>query len=194
MNTDHAMSVVAYAHMWFEKSGIAATRRAKFKGFLMLSISNLCMSYGKQSVLKNINLQIETGLFGLLGPNGAGKSTLMKIIATALPAQSGEIQFDGCEVLAQPQQLRQQLGYLPQEFGGYPGISAYKLLEHSAIIKGVTTKSQRKEQIDYLLHKGLCLLDDDVQVFPLVGEVLHFFLFYTYQGYSLYLFYLYRLK
>ena len=119
----------------------------------MLNITNLSMNYGKQQVLKNINLQIQPGLFGLLGPNGAGKSTLMKILASILQPQTGKVQFKQLDILQQPQQLRQQLGYMPQEFGGYPGVSAYRLLEHIAIVKGVSDKQQRKAQIDYLLNK-----------------------------------------
>lgn len=117
----------------------------------MLAIRNLSKQYGEQTVLKDLTLTLDTGLFGLLGPNGAGKSTLMSIIATLQQPTSGEVFFDDINVTANPQALRQQLGYLPQDFGVYDNISAEKLLHYLAKIKGLG--SERSEQIDYLLSK-----------------------------------------
>ncbi|NLR90225.1 MULTISPECIES: ABC transporter ATP-binding protein [Flammeovirga] len=103
--------------------------------------------------LRNINLEIENGMFGLLGPNGAGKSSLMRTIATLQSPDSGTIELNGLNVLENQDQLRQVLGYLPQEFGVYPRITAQELLDHLAILKGVTNKKERKELIGYLLQK-----------------------------------------
>lgn len=120
----------------------------------MLQISNLSKTYenGVQA-LKNVNLTIENGMFGILGPNGAGKSTLMRTIATLQSADEGEITFDGVNIAKSPQLLRSRLGYLPQEFGVYPRISAIDLLDHLAILKGIADKQMRREQIDALLQQ-----------------------------------------
>lgn len=97
----------------------------------MLSIQNLNKTYpnGTQA-LNNVNLEIHKGMFGLLGPNGAGKSTLMRTIATLQIADSGTIDFDGIDVFSQPEELRKVLGYLPQDFGVYPKVSAEMMLNH----------------------------------------------------------------
>jgi ABC-2 type transport system ATP-binding protein len=120
----------------------------------MLTIRNLSKTYdnGVQA-LKNVSLDIETGMFGLLGPNGAGKSTLMKIIATLQEPSHGQISFDNKDILQNPTIVRERLGYLPQEFGVYPKISAYDLLNHIAILKGVLSNSDRKEQVNSLLQQ-----------------------------------------
>ena len=104
----------------------------------MLSIKNLNKTYpnGTQA-LNNVNLEIHKGMFGLLGPNGAGKSTLMRTIATLQIADSGTIEFDGIDVFSQPEELRKVLGYLPQDFGVYPKVSAEMMLNHIAKIKGI---------------------------------------------------------
>jgi ABC-type multidrug transport system ATPase subunit len=122
----------------------------------MLTIRNLCKSYSSESkndvkALNNINLDINSGMFGLLGPNGAGKSSLMRTIATLQQPDSGQILFNGHDVLTQPENIRPVLGYLPQEFGVYPGMSAFSLLEHFALLKGLSNKQQRREQIEALL-------------------------------------------
>ena len=111
-----------------------------------LKITNLSKTYpnGVQA-LKNIDLTIPTGMFGLLGPNGAGKSTLMRTIATLQEADTGEIILDGMDVLNQKNDVRKQLGYLPQEFGVYPKISAEMMLDHFANLKGVINKKERKD-------------------------------------------------
>lgn len=118
----------------------------------VLALNNISKSFKSQKVLVDVNFSIENGLFGLLGPNGAGKSTLMKIIATLEIPDNGTAVLNGTDIVKQPELIREQLGYLPQEFGVYPHLSAVQLLDHFAIFKGVTDKKQRKQQIDYLLN------------------------------------------
>jgi ABC-2 type transport system ATP-binding protein len=103
--------------------------------------------------LKNINLTIKQGMFGLLGPNGAGKSSLMRTIATLQEADSGTIQLGDINVLTQKEEVRKILGYLPQEFGVYPKVDAVTLLDHLAVLKGISIKKERKELVESLLHK-----------------------------------------
>jgi ABC-type multidrug transport system ATPase subunit len=118
----------------------------------MLTIKNLSKTYDNGvKALDDVSLEIPKGMFGLLGPNGAGKSSLMRTIATLQNADSGNIDFDGIDVFNDPQALRQRLGYLPQDFGVYPRISAYELLDHLAILKGIKSKVERKEAVDGLL-------------------------------------------
>lgn len=118
-----------------------------------LEIKNLSKTYTNGvKAMQNLSMQTGNGMFGLLGPNGAGKSTLMKTIAGLQPADSGEIIFNGVNVLNNPLFIKKQLGYLPQDFGVYPKLSAYQLLHHLAILKGVD-KSGCKEQILSLLQK-----------------------------------------
>ena len=123
----------------------------------MLSINDITKTYANGvKALNGVNLSISKGMFGLLGPNGAGKSSLMRTIATLQQPDTGSIVFDGTDVLTQPNELRQRLGYLPQDFGVYPRISAYDLLDHLAILKGLSNKAQRKEAVDGLLaHTNL---------------------------------------
>jgi ABC-type multidrug transport system ATPase subunit len=119
-----------------------------------LIISNLEKTYPNGvKAINNISLRVGKGMFGLLGPNGAGKSSLMRTIATLQNPDSGSITFDGINVLQQPQELRKRLGYLPQEFGVYPKISAETLLDHLATLKGITNSSERREVVKYLLNK-----------------------------------------
>ena len=120
----------------------------------MLTINNLSKTYpnGVQA-LKGVSLDIERGLFGLLGPNGAGKSTLMRTLATLQEPDTGEILFDGLDVVRDPEAHRRHLGYLPQDFGVYPGVSAYDLLEHLAVLKGVAERKARREQVEALLEQ-----------------------------------------
>jgi len=103
--------------------------------------------------LKDVTLSIGNGLFGLLGPNGAGKSTLMRTLATLQEPDAGRIQLDGQDVLADPQSHRRRLGYLPQDFGVYPGVPAATLLDHLALLKGVSDRAQRAEQVNALLQR-----------------------------------------
>mgnify|MGYP005812722203 CR=1 FL=1 len=120
----------------------------------MLTITNLNKTYNNGvKALNQVNLSIDSGLFGLLGPNGAGKSSLMRTIASLQGVDSGEIIFAGNSVLDKPQQLRNQLGYLPQEFGVYPRVSAFNLLDHFAVLKGITNKSERHQQVSALLEQ-----------------------------------------
>lgn len=118
----------------------------------MLTINGLSKTYDNGvKALDNVSLTIPKGMFGLLGPNGAGKSSLMRTIATLQDADSGSISFDGIDVLKDPQALRERLGYLPQDFGVYPRISAYELLDHLAILKGLKNSAERKEAVEGLL-------------------------------------------
>lgn len=119
-----------------------------------LKIENLSKTYSNGvQALKNVSLTIPTGMFGLLGPNGAGKSTLMRTIATLQEADSGSIMLDGLDVLKEKHEVRKVLGYLPQEFGVYPKISAEALLDHFAVLKGVANKKERKELVQALLQQ-----------------------------------------
>ncbi len=103
-----------------------------------LSINNLSKTYANGVVaLDDVSLDIPTGLFGLLGPNGAGKSTLMRTIATLQEADSGEITFEGIDVLRQKSEIKRVLGYLPQNFGFYPKDTGYDLLDHFTLLKGI---------------------------------------------------------
>ncbi len=119
-----------------------------------LKINHLSKTYpnGVQA-LKDVSLEIGTGMFGLLGQNGAGKSTLMRTIATLQDPDQGEIEFNGIDVLRQPQELRKVLGYLPQEFGVYPSVTAEELLHHIADMKGITDRSDRQTIVESLLEK-----------------------------------------
>lgn len=120
----------------------------------MLQISNLSKTYpnGVQA-LKDVTLNISNGMFGLLGPNGAGKSSLMRTIATLQDADSGTITFDGIDVMQNKQELRKTLGYLPQEFGVYPKVSAEEMLHYIARLKGVNNDKERKELVKSLLEQ-----------------------------------------
>jgi len=103
--------------------------------------------------LNNINLTINKGMFGLLGPNGAGKSTLMRTVATLQDPDSGSIHLGEIDAVKEKTELRKVLGYLPQDFGFYPKVSALKLLEHFAVLKGITNKKERRELVDALLEQ-----------------------------------------
>ena len=119
----------------------------------MLSIAHLSKTYPNGvRAIHDVTLQIDKGLFGLLGPNGAGKSSLMRTIATLQEPDEGSIVFNGRDVLADPRALRKQLGYLPQDFGVYPRIPAIDLLDHLAVLKGVSDKRQRLAQVESLLQ------------------------------------------
>jgi ABC-type multidrug transport system ATPase subunit len=120
----------------------------------MLSIKGLNKTYANGvQALKDVNLDIPRGMYGLLGPNGAGKSSLMRTIATLQEPDSGSIQFDQIDVLRDNEGLRRQLGYLPQDFGVYPKVSAEDLLSHFAVLKGLTAKAERQEMVEGLLHQ-----------------------------------------
>ncbi len=120
----------------------------------MLTIKNLTHVYANGTrALDGVNLEIGKGMFGLLGPNGAGKSTLMRSIATLQTPTSGEIRFGDIDVIAQPERLRRTLGYLPQDFGVYPRVNAYDMLDHMAVLKGIAGKAERKQTVEALLHQ-----------------------------------------
>ncbi len=121
---------------------------------MKLSIQNLSKTYGNGvQALKDVNLEIPVGMFGLLGPNGAGKSSLMRTIATLQEPDTGSITLGELDVLKQKDEVRKILGYLPQEFGVYPKVSAEVLLDHLAVLKGISNKKERKELVQALLHK-----------------------------------------
>jgi len=118
----------------------------------MLEIANLSHTYANGTVaLDNVSLSLPRGMFGLLGPNGAGKSTLMRTVATLQAPTAGTITFGDIDVLAQPERLRRTLGYLPQDFGVYPRVSAYAMLDQMAVLKGITSKADRKSVVETLL-------------------------------------------
>jgi len=120
----------------------------------ILKINNLSKTYSNGvKALDNVSIEIENGMFGLLGPNGAGKSSLMRTLATLQEADSGEATLNEIDIFKQPNELKKVLGYLPQEFGVYPRITAEQLLDHMAILKGITNSSERKELVKYYLNK-----------------------------------------
>ncbi|HEU4888379.1 MAG TPA: ABC transporter ATP-binding protein [Thermoanaerobaculia bacterium] len=119
----------------------------------MLSISHLSKTYPNGvRALDDVSLEVGKGLFGLLGPNGAGKSSLMRTIATLQEPDAGTIVFDGHDVIGDPQFLRRRLGYLPQDFGVYPKVPAFDLLDHLAVLKGLSDKARRTDQVQSLLQ------------------------------------------
>ncbi|HNK84902.1 MAG TPA: ABC transporter ATP-binding protein, partial [Flavobacteriales bacterium] len=121
---------------------------------MQLVIQNLSKTYGNGvKALDNVSLTIPTGMFGLLGPNGAGKSTLMRILATLQEADSGSAMLGEIDVLKNKEAVRRVLGYLPQEFGVYPKVSAYQMLDHIALLKGVIDNGERKALVEALLQK-----------------------------------------
>jgi ABC-type multidrug transport system ATPase subunit len=119
-----------------------------------LTINNLSKTYSNGvQALKDVTLNIPVGMFGLLGPNGAGKSTLMRTIATLQEPDTGSIMLGDLDVLKQKHEVRKVLGYLPQEFGVYPKVPAVTLLDHLAVLKGITNGKERKELVEALLVK-----------------------------------------
>jgi len=120
----------------------------------MLVIKDLTKTYrsGVQA-LKGVSLEMSPGVFGLLGPNGSGKTTLMKIIATLLEPDSGTIDMDGADLLADKDHTRRMLGYLPQDFGLYPTLTAWQMLDYFAKLKGITNRKERHALIDALLER-----------------------------------------
>ena len=131
----------------------------------MLTIENLTHVYGNGTrALDDVSLTIPKGMFGLLGPNGAGKSTLMRSIATLQTPNSGSIRFGDIDVIKDPEQLRRVLGYLPQDFGVYPRVSAYDMLDHMAVLKGISNGRDRKQTVEALLNQ--------VNLWPVRGKAL----------------------
>ncbi|HEY6641543.1 ABC transporter ATP-binding protein [Povalibacter sp.] len=120
----------------------------------MLEIRNINKTYGNGvAALRNVSLDIPAGMFGLLGPNGAGKSSLMRTIATLQDPDSGTITFDGIDVVSEKDRVRRTLGYLPQDFGVYPKVSAHDMLDHFAVLKGFVQRGERKDVVEGLLRK-----------------------------------------
>ena len=119
-----------------------------------LQIENLSKTYrnGVQA-LNDVSLTISPGMFGLLGPNGAGKSTLMRTLATLQEPDSGRIALGELDVLKEPREVRRRLGYLPQEFGVYPRTSAQDMLDHLALLKGITDRRERHERVAWMLQR-----------------------------------------
>jgi len=136
------------------KQGRFFTPTAPAPGEVMLEIANLSHTYANGTVaLDDVSLSIPRGMFGLLGPNGAGKSTLMRTVATLQQPTSGTTRFGDIDVLAEPQRLRRTLGYLPQDFGVYPRVSAYAMLDQLALLKGITSGSERRSVVETLLNQ-----------------------------------------
>ncbi len=120
----------------------------------MLTIRDLSTTYaGGVQALRQVSLDVPKGMFGLLGPNGAGKSTLMRTIATLQDADGGSVDLNGLDLLADKPAARRVLGYLPQEFGVYPKVSAEAMLDHFAVLKGVTARGERRDLVDTLLRQ-----------------------------------------
>jgi len=119
-----------------------------------LKIENISKTYpnGVQA-LQDVSLSVSTGMFGLLGANGAGKTTLMRTIATLQEPDKGSISLNGLDVLRQKDEVRKILGFLPQEFGVYPKVTAETMLDHFAVLKGITNKKDRKKLVKSLLHQ-----------------------------------------
>src|SRR5687767_1384104 len=120
----------------------------------MLELRDVSHVYANGTrALDRVSLSIPRGMYGLLGPNGAGKSTLMRTIATLQTPTEGTIRFGDVNVIAEPEKLRRTLGYLPQDFGVYPRVSAYEMLDHLAILKGIATTTDRKTTVETLLQQ-----------------------------------------
>lgn len=120
----------------------------------MLEIRNVTKTYGNGVLaLRGVSLDIPAGMFGLLGPNGAGKSSLMRTIATLQDPDSGSITFDGIDVVKEKDRIRRTLGYLPQDFGVYPKVSAWDMLDHFAVLKGFVQRGERQDVVEGLLRK-----------------------------------------
>ena len=120
----------------------------------MLSLQDVSHVYPNGTrALDHVTLSIPRGMYGLLGPNGAGKSTLMRTVATLQAPTEGSIRFGDIDVVSEPERLRRTLGYLPQDFGVYPRVSAYDMLDHLAVLKGIATKADRKTTVETLLHQ-----------------------------------------
>lgn len=120
----------------------------------MLELNGVTHIYGNGTkALDDVSLTIPKGMFGLLGPNGAGKSTLMRTVATLQTPTAGTIRFGDIDVIANPERLRETLGYLPQDFGVYPRVSAYDMFDHMAVLKGIASARERKDTVETLLNQ-----------------------------------------
>jgi ABC-type multidrug transport system ATPase subunit len=124
------------------------------RGINMLELEDVSHVYPNGTrALDHVTLSIPHGMFGLLGPNGAGKSTLMRTVATLQTPTEGKVRFGDIDVIAEPERLRRTLGYLPQDFGVYPRVSAYDMLDHMAVLKGVAARADRKATVEALLNQ-----------------------------------------
>jgi ABC-type multidrug transport system ATPase subunit len=120
----------------------------------MLELADVSHVYANGTrALDRVTLSIPHGMYGLLGPNGAGKSTLMRNVATLQTPTEGTIRFGDIDVIAEPEKLRRTLGYLPQDFGVYPRVSAYDMLDHMAVLKGIASAGDRRTTVERLLHQ-----------------------------------------
>lgn len=120
----------------------------------MLHLRGLALVYPDGTpALRGLSLDAERGVVGLLGPNGAGKSSLMRVLATLQRPTAGTARFDGIDILREPDRLRQRLGYLPQEFGVYPGVTTREMLDHMAVLKGIPDRAVRNEVVEALLAR-----------------------------------------
>jgi ABC-2 type transport system ATP-binding protein len=120
----------------------------------MLELKDVSHVYANGTrALDHVTLSVPRGMYGLLGPNGAGKSTLMRTVATLQTPTEGTIRFGEIDVVAEPEKLRRTLGYLPQDFGVYPRVSAYEMLDHMAVLKGIASAADRKATVETLLHQ-----------------------------------------
>ena len=120
----------------------------------MLELSHVTHVYANGTrALDDVSLTIPNGMYGLLGPNGAGKSTLMRNVATLQTPTSGSIRFGDIDIIAEPEKLRERLGYLPQDFGVYPRVSAYDMLDHMAVLKGIASRAERRATVETLLNQ-----------------------------------------
>ena len=120
----------------------------------MLIVESLTHVYPNGAkALNDVSLIVPKGMFGLLGPNGAGKSTFMRTVATLQAPTAGHVRFGDIDVLKDPEALRRVLGYLPQDFGVYPRVSAYDMLDHMAVLKGIANAKERRETVEYLLNQ-----------------------------------------
>src|SRR3954470_1080152 len=129
----------------------ATTKAEKIK---VLSLQDVSHVYPNGTrALDRVTLSIPRGMYGLLGPNGAGKSTLMRTVATLQAPTEGRIRFGEIDVIREPEKLRCTLGYLPQDFGVYPRVSAYEMLDHMAVLKGVVSPADRKATVEMLLNQ-----------------------------------------
>ena len=131
----------------------------------MLLIKDLVKTYSSGvQALKGVSLELSPGVFGLLGPNGSGKTTLMKIVATLLEPDSGTIEMDGVDLLTRKDHTRRMLGYLPQDFGLYPTLTAWQMLDFFAMLKGITNREERHNLVDALFDRVNLSSERDQQV------------------------------
>lgn len=148
----HSVEVLKIKSFFVTLSGVEGKKNKQ--KHMNLSIKNLSKTYSNGlKALSDINIEIGSGMFGLLGPNGAGKSSLMRTIATLQEADSGTITLGDMDVLKQKDEVRKVLGYLPQDFGFYPRVSAWDMINHFAILKGINNPKERKEICEALLNQ-----------------------------------------